>query len=206
MKIFILCCILISQNLSAQKAVINSEHINIKARMFGDYYHRYSFNIDIYKENNNIKVLFFVLDSFHEKDIAQIYLRYVDTLDKPWQNYLNIDSIAMSKNLYKKVSLTFNSKNNLEYSNLIDSCFLPNAHQFDNLLPPDYIHMGDVPYSLTFKQNKKIIKVFRAISPSHRDYPFVARLIKTTFSLYKPTGESLLNELNTNKGYHPPAQ
>ena len=203
MKIFILFFILISQDLSAQKATAKSEHINIKAPMFGDYYHRYSFNIDIYKENNNIKVLFFVLDSFHEKDIAQIYLQYMDTLDKSWQNYLNIDSIAMSKNLYKKISLMFNSKNNLEYSNLVDSCFLTDAHQFDNLLPPDYIHMGGVPYRLTFEQNQKIVKSFHAISPSYRDYPFVARLIKTTFSLYKPNGESLLNELNTNKGYPP---
>jgi hypothetical protein len=108
----------------------------------------------------------------------------------------------LKKKLYKKDSIEFNSENNKEYSALIDSCFLKNAHQFDNMLSPDYISIGGVPYRFTFEQNQKVIKIINAISPTNHDYPFLTRLIKTTFSLYQSNDNSLLNKANTNGRYY----
>jgi hypothetical protein len=189
----------------AQQMTQTDEHVNIKALMSKFSYDQlYSFNIDIYKQANKMKIVYSVLDSFTAKNMFQTFLDVADTATTP-RFFLNIDSIATQKKLYQKDSLEFNSTTNKEYSTLIDSCFLQNAHQFDNLLPPDYVHVDGVPYRFTFEHNKKIIKIVRAISPTNHDYPFLTRLIKVTFSLYQSyqsNDNPLINKANTNGRYY----
>ena len=131
----------------------------------------------------------------------QTFLDVSETATTP-RFFLNIDSIANQKKLYQKDTIEFYSTDDKEYSTLIDSCFLQNAHQFHNMLPPDYVHVGGVLYKFTFEQNQKIIKIVGAISPTNNDYPFLTRLIKMTFSLYQFNDHPLLNKANTNGRYY----
>lgn len=182
--------------LDAQEIAKKDLHVNIKALMFGQLY---SFNVDIYKSENNVKVVYSVLDNLSAKQMLDIFLANNGTDGNGTKFFINIDSIATLKNLYQKDSIEFKTKSNLIYSALIDSCFLPNAHQFDNQLPPDVVHIGGVPYKFVFKEDQKKIKEFMAISPADYNYPFLSYFIKETFHLYIKLGhQPILNKTNTN--------
>ena len=76
---------------------------------------------------------------------------------------------------------------------------MPNAHQFDNQLPPEVVIIGGVPYKFVFKENQKIIKQLIAISPAANSYPFLSYFLEKTFRLYtKPVQQTILNKTNTN--------
>ena len=198
--------IFVFQNISSAQSLKKPDrhHINFKALMFKSSYspdQLYSFNVDIYRDDKSVKVVYFVLDSFTAKTMFDNFMVYADTAAFNSRFFLNIDSIALKKFLYKKDSIEFEPKSNLEYTVLIDSSFLPNAHQFDSKLSPDNIHLDGVFYKFTFEDGAKIIRIFGSISPTNYDYPFLTRLIKETFNLYKPNNKGLLNKANSNGRY-----
>lgn len=187
----------------AQQIITKDEHINIKAKMFDDSYSRlYSFNIDVYRSEKRTKVVYSVLDSITAKNMFNVWMVYGDTAHAPARFFLNIDSIATTKNLYQKDSIVFKREDNPEYSSLIDSCFLPDASQFDRKLSEGIVNIGSVFYLFIFEKNNKPVNVLSVVSPTQLDHPFLARLATETFSLYKQTNRRLLNKANTNGRYH----
>jgi hypothetical protein len=182
--------VLISRSLVVAQG---NNHINIKALKSQHFDQLYSFNIDIYKDGNKTKVVYGVLDSLAAK---KMFLTFVAA-----RHLYNADSIAVKDGLYKKDSLEVNATTSQEYLDLVDSCFLPNLHQLETRLP-GYIHIGGVHYKFTFEDGKGLSEVFDVISPTERDYRFLARLLEETFNLYRPHNKTLLNYYNTNGRYY----
>ncbi len=81
--------------LDAQEIAKKDLHVNIKALMFGQLY---SFNVDIYKSENTVKVIYSVLDNLSAKKMLDIFLANNGTDGNGTKFFINIDSIATLKN------------------------------------------------------------------------------------------------------------
>jgi hypothetical protein len=198
MKIFaIIYSILICQCLMVYGQNSN-QHINIKALSFKVSFDKlYSFNIDIYRIGNDIKIVYSVLDS----NAAKILYDSLEANYSIRAFYTSTDSIATKKRLYKKDSISFSQNNDTSYKSLLDSCFLKEGHQFINK-NPDLVHVGSPIYHWAFEENGSIVKKLGAALPIDAEYPLLRRLIIETFALYKPNSNNFLNYDNTNHKYH----
>lgn len=177
-------------------------HINFKALMFKTQSTCLnSFNVDVYKNETTLKVVYSVLDSSTANYMFNIFLAYNDTAGVPARFFLNIDSMATNQNLYKKDSIELLTKNNIEYLRILDSCFMPGIHQFDRQLPEDVINIGGVPYRFAIEKDNTLFKKISIISPTNSSYPFLTRFIKRTFDFYQLKNTGLLNRRNTNGRY-----
>lgn len=173
------------------------EHINIKNLSYKVSYDKmYSFNVDVYRKGNNVRVIYSVLDSNTAKSIY-------DSLVKNYSIrafYTSTDSIVLSKGLYKKDSISISLASDTGYRNLLDSCFVNNAFEFENNRP-DLVHTGGAYYLFTFEEDGMVVRKVTTISPQENDYPFLSRLIAKSFDLSQPNLDGFLNPDNTNGRY-----
>jgi hypothetical protein len=176
-----------------------NQHINIKAVSFKESFDKlYSFNIDIYRNKNDIKIVYSVLDSNAAKILFDSAIARYE-YDQHFF-YTKTDSVATKRSLYKKDSISFSQNDNISYNKLLDSCFLKDGHQFENK-HPELAHTGGVFYHFAFEENGMLIKKMGAVLPLKFDYPILTRLITETFGQYKPNANSFLNRDNTNGRY-----
>ena len=78
--------------LDAQEIAKKDLHVNIKALMFGQLY---SFNVDIYKSENNVKVVYSVLDNLSAKQMLDIFLANNGTDGNGPKFFINMESTVL---------------------------------------------------------------------------------------------------------------